>query len=300
VKEARVCLSTRRLVSKYPKHKRNLPNILQGGVAHCKCGYRIGPNEAAGKTRTLHYYRCNRVTAGKCDTRNIDANRAEMLVWKTFIETLSDPEALKKSILGNLKPESQVDIEQKLKVVEKQIAALAMNRERLNNIYRTGRISESDWETESADLDGQLKNLVSQQGILIKQQRTPEALDKIIVVAAQRINKQLEGKRTPLGPDFEIHIEMARQIQKILRNFVACGGRIQIWKNTGSKQIHCRITGALNASNGSGGGGGSAIFVKDHSVSNRKLKPKNFLSGPAPVIRCNRLVRHLTSWLQTP
>lgn len=138
---------------------------LLSGIARCGiCG---GTLQYAYNNKIHGYYlRCsNRYPVNpempRCPARTIRAEEAEQEVWSTIRAWCEDPDLLRQYYDSRLSSARSATTEQRERVraLEDQLASLQAERDRVNMMFRKGKLSEQDWDQATDEIDAQIRTV---------------------------------------------------------------------------------------------------------------------------------------------
>jgi site-specific DNA recombinase len=127
--------------------------LLQGLISCKECGYSFKSTVSGKKVNGYKYYTCSR-RDNKCRNKNIKVKELDEAVWKALISILESPELIQEEIsrrVSELKNEPQ---QLKQKKLEKKLAELEMESNRLLDAFQAGHI--------------EIENLTARMGALKK------------------------------------------------------------------------------------------------------------------------------------
>jgi len=173
----------RRNRAKFWQRKHETP--LLTGILHCGiCGLQFRGTYDHGTTAVYSCYgrlkRYHRDGSPTCDSPRIPANWLDQQVVLKVLEALQKPEQMKEAIMAHL--ESWERRKQELELLVgpsvKQMKELHDEQERLNYLFRKGRISVSEYEKEASELDKKIAELREQHKHQTNELRHLQKLEK--------------------------------------------------------------------------------------------------------------------------
>jgi site-specific DNA recombinase len=173
----------RRNRAKFWQRKHETP--LLTGIIHCGiCGLQFRGTYDHGTTAVYSCYgrlkRYHRDGSPTCDSPRIPADWLDQQVVLKVLEALQKPEQMKEAIMAHLESWERRKRELELLVGPsvKQMKEFEDEQERLNYLFRKGRISVSEYEKEASTLDKKIAELREQHKHQTNELRHLQKLEK--------------------------------------------------------------------------------------------------------------------------
>jgi site-specific DNA recombinase len=158
--------------SELAKRNQKYHYLLSGYLICGICGLRyVGITNKRGGWRWTRYYRCNgkqKVVSFKpCPSRYLPADEVEELVWEEVKNTLLNPQLILSELERRKEEASHMpSLEQELKTVQRRLASLRKEEQRLIRLYRFGEFDDEMIEREVKRLAVERKSLLERKQLI--------------------------------------------------------------------------------------------------------------------------------------
>jgi site-specific DNA recombinase len=131
------------------------------GMIFCPCGYRLGVHAKVSDSKTWGYYICRRRQQNGPDAcehaRFHNADRTEERVRQFALDLIKNPDTLRKNVEDQARrmKESMRNPECEAAILYRQMDRAEQDRDNLIRLFRTGRITEEEYDAHSAEIDQQ-------------------------------------------------------------------------------------------------------------------------------------------------
>jgi len=234
--------------AKFWQRKHETP--LLTSIIHCGiCGLQFRGTYDHGKTAVYSCYgrlkRYHRDGSPTCDSPRIPADWLDQQVVLKVFEALQKPEQMKEAIMAHLESWERRKRELELLVGPsvKQMKELQDEQERLNYLFRKGRISVSEYEKEASALDKKIAELREQHKHQTNELRHLQKLEKDLDFIKQAIENgywkvEYEALQSEIkmmwdaaltinNKTGEVVITTPRQEKKVTIDFSEAGKQVQ-------------------------------------------------------------------------
>jgi site-specific DNA recombinase len=187
--------------------KRNTKSgtLLQGLISCKECGYGCTAQISGKKALGNGYYRCNNPEKKNCKNRGIRIEPLDNAVWSSLIASLDSPELIQKEVSKRLSELKNEPIMEKQRQLQKKIATLEQESNRLLDAYQGGCIELSELKTRMHSIKRETniaKNEIAKGGSGLNQEQLME-LNDAVKYFSERLkisqgNLSLEEKRKVL------------------------------------------------------------------------------------------------------